>query len=66
MDRGTAGWITTHDLTLVEIAEVVGSGAANFRFEDRLDDGNQFFDYRLSRGIARTGNASIHRHQSVI
>ncbi|MGH9640480.1 MAG: MutS-related protein, partial [Bryobacteraceae bacterium] len=57
VDRGAVGLITTHDLALAEIADVLGSHAANFHFEDRLEDGKLLFDYRLSPGIVRTSNA---------
>ena len=57
VDRGAIGLITTHDLALAEIADVLGSRAANFHFEDRLEDGKLLFDYRLSPGIVRTSNA---------
>lgn len=57
VDRGAIGLVTTHDLALAEIADVLGSRAANFHFEDRLEDGKLLFDYRLSPGIVRTSNA---------
>jgi hypothetical protein len=55
--RGAIGLITTHDLALAEIADSLGAGAANFHFEDRLENGELIFDYRLSPGIVRTSNA---------
>jgi len=57
VDRGAIGLITTHDLALAEIADNLGSRAANFHFEDRIEDGKLLFDYRLSPGVVRTSNA---------
>jgi hypothetical protein len=56
-ERGAIGLITTHDLALAEIADSLGAGAANFHFEDRLENGKLRFDYHLSPGIVRTSNA---------
>ena len=55
--RGAIGLMTTHDLALAEIADAFGSRAANFHFEDRLDDGQLRFDYHLTPGIVQTSNA---------
>jgi DNA mismatch repair ATPase MutS len=57
VDRGAIGLITTHDLALAEIADALAPQAANFHFEDRIEDGQLRFDYRLSRGVVRTSNA---------
>jgi hypothetical protein len=57
LDRGAIGMITTHDLALAKIADSLGSCAANFHFEDRVEDGQLRFDYRLSPGVVRTSNA---------
>jgi hypothetical protein len=55
--RGAIGLVTTHDLALTQIAESLGSGAANFHFEDRLENGKLYFDYRLNPGVVQTSNA---------
>ncbi len=57
VDRGAIGLITTHDLALADIADNLGSRAANFHFEDRIEDGKLLFDYHLSPGVVRTSNA---------
>jgi MutS domain V len=57
VDRGAIGLITTHDLALAEIVDTLGPRAANFHFEDRIEDGKLRFDYRLSPGVVRTSNA---------
>jgi len=55
--RGAIGLLTTHDLALAEIAESLQPRAANFHFEDRLENGKLLFDYRLSPGMVHTSNA---------
>jgi len=57
VERGAIGLITTHDLALAEIADTLRPQAANFHFEDRIEDGKLRFDYRLSPGVVRTSNA---------
>lgn len=51
------GLVTTHDLSLTEIANSMGARAANVHFEDRLEDGQLRFDYHLAPGIVQTSNA---------
>jgi len=46
VDRGAIGLVTTHDLALAEIAEALGSRAANVHFEDHIEDGRMVFDFR--------------------
>jgi len=55
--RGAIGLVTTHDLALAEIAGVMGSRAANYHFEDRYENGELHFEYKLSPGIVQTSNA---------
>jgi hypothetical protein len=55
--HGAIGLITTHDLVLAEIADSFGPGAANFHFEDRLENGKLLFDYHLAPGVVQTSNA---------
>lgn len=55
--QGAIGLVTTHDMALTQIADGLGSSAANYHFEDRLENGRLIFDYRLSPGIVRTSNA---------
>ncbi len=54
--RGAVGMVTTHDLALAEIAENMEK-AANFHFEDRFENGELQFDYRLAPGVVSTTNA---------
>ncbi len=57
LKRGAIGLLTTHDLALAEIAVDLGPIAANFHFEDHLEDGKLSFHHRLSPGIVQTSNA---------
>ncbi len=55
--RGAIGIVTTHDLALTEIAREMGSAAANAHFEDRVEDGEMRFDFRLRPGVVERSNA---------
>jgi hypothetical protein len=57
VDAGAVGLITTHDLSLTEIADALGSKAMNVHFEDRLDEGKIVFDYQLRPGVVQKSNA---------
>jgi hypothetical protein len=55
--RGAIGLLTTHDLALAHIADVLAPGAANVHFEDSITNGRIAFDYHLREGIVRKSNA---------
>lgn len=55
--KGALGIITTHDLALTQIADDTSVRAANFHFEDRIENGELRFDYRIENGVARSSNA---------
>ncbi len=57
VERGGAGFITTHDLALADIAGALGERAANVHFEDRIEEGQIIFDYIMRPGIVRKSNA---------
>ena len=57
VERGAIGLITTHDLALAHIAEVLGERASNVHFEDHIEDGRIHFDYLLRPGVVRKSNA---------
>jgi len=57
VNRGAIGLITTHDLALADIVDVLGGRAANVHFEDRIENSQIHFDYRLRPGIVRKSNA---------
>jgi len=56
MRRGAIGLITTHDLTLTEIASN-GLPGRNVYFEDSGEGGQLHFDYKLRSGLLTHSNA---------
>ena len=57
VERGGIGLVTTHDLALAQMVDQLAPQAANFHFEDHLEDGQLRFDYRLTPGVVQTSNA---------
>jgi DNA mismatch repair ATPase MutS len=57
VERGAVGLITTHDLALADITDVLGKRSANVHFEDRIEDGKIHFDYVMRPGVVRKSNA---------
>jgi len=57
VERGGIGLVTTHDLALARMVDQLGAKAANFHFEDHLEDGQLRFDYKLTPGVVQTSNA---------
>ena len=57
IDRGAIGLVTTHDLALARLAEALAPRAANFHFQDHLENGRMTFDYRLHPGVVQKSNA---------
>jgi hypothetical protein len=57
VERGAIGLITTHDLALAHIADVLAPHGANVHFEDTLENGQISFDYRLRPGVVEKSNA---------
>jgi DNA mismatch repair ATPase MutS len=55
--RGAIGLVTTHDLALTRLADALTPRAANFHFQDHLENGRMVFDYRLRTGIVEKSNA---------
>jgi hypothetical protein len=55
--RGAIGLVTTHDLSLATIADVLAPRAANVHFEDKFIDGKLAFDYRMKPGVVEKSNA---------
>jgi hypothetical protein len=54
---GAIGLLTTHDLALTGVTELVGERARNVHFADRLDGGAVTFDYTMRPGVVPHGNA---------
>jgi hypothetical protein len=57
LDYGAIGLITTHDLALTQIADLVAPRAANVHFEDTFENGAMTFDYRMRPGVVQKSNA---------
>jgi hypothetical protein len=57
MGRNAIGIVSTHDLALTKIPEVMGGRAANFHFEDSFDGSELVFDYKMKPGVVKTSNA---------
>ncbi len=54
---GAMGALSTHDLTLTEVAEIEGLGGANVHMGSRPGSGPMDFDYRVKAGVIRESNA---------
>lgn len=57
IEGGAIGLVTTHDLSLSEIADVLAPRAANVHFEDHLEGGRMTFDYLCRPGVMTKSNA---------
>ncbi len=57
VERGAIGLVTTHDLALADIADGLGEQARNLHFEDQMEAGEMYFDYRLKPGVVQRSNA---------
>jgi DNA mismatch repair ATPase MutS len=57
LERDAVGIVSTHDLALTQIPDALGARAVNCHFEDRLENEELIFDYRLKPGIVQTSNA---------
>ena len=57
LDHGAIGLVTTHDLSLAQLAESLQPRARNAHFEDLLKDDRLVFDFTLRPGIVNRSNA---------
>jgi hypothetical protein len=57
LNRGAIGLITTHDLTLTGIADLLAPHAMNVHFEDHFENGAMSFDHRMRPGVVQNSNA---------
>ena len=51
------GAVTTHDLSLAELARLPDSTLVPVHFQDVLEDGRMRFDYTLRQGVVQSTNA---------
>lgn len=57
LSRRAIGMITTHDLALTEIAAIFPGKVRNVHLQDRVENGQMSFDYKLRDGIITHSNA---------
>jgi hypothetical protein len=57
VERGAIGLVSTHDLTLTEIADIPDLRGANVHLADPSDSGALDFDYKLRPGTLKGSNA---------
>jgi DNA mismatch repair ATPase MutS len=55
--RGATGIVTTHDLSLTEIADLFPGQARNVHLQDKVENGAMAFDYKLRQGVITHSNA---------
>ena len=55
--RSAVGVMTTHDLSLTELAHELPGRVRNMHFTERVADGAMEFDYQLRDGVLTRGNA---------
>ena len=56
-DRGTLGIVTTHDLALTDITQVLPGAVRNVHFQDYVEEGKMRFDHKLREGVVAKSNA---------
>jgi DNA mismatch repair ATPase MutS len=57
LGRGAIGLVTTHDLALTHLAELLAPQAVNMHFADRIDGDQITFDYLMRPGVVQHSNA---------
>ncbi len=57
VNYGAIGLVTTHDLALTHIVDLLAPRAANVHFEDHFENGTITFDYRMRPDVVRKSNA---------
>lgn len=57
LDLGAAGAVTTHDLSMCELAAERPQSIHNVHFRDEIKNHEMTFDYRLREGVVQTTNA---------
>ncbi len=55
--RGAVGVLTTHDVSLTELARELPGRIRNMHFTEEIRDGSMRFDFRLRDGVLPRGNA---------
>lgn len=54
---GATGLVSTHDLSLVQLGDVLGDRLAYAHFTDHVEGDQMVFDYRMRPGVVQSSNA---------
>jgi hypothetical protein len=57
ISRGAIGMVTTHDLALTETAAIFRGQVKNVHLQDKVENGQMSFDYKLRDGVITHSNA---------
>ncbi len=57
LSKDALGMVTTHDLSLTDIAAMFPGGVKNVHLQDHVEHGKMAFDYRLRDGVITHSNA---------
>jgi MutS domain V len=57
LERGALGIVTTHDLALTDIAQLLPGAISNVHFQDYVEEGKMRFDHKLRDGVVAKSNA---------
>jgi DNA mismatch repair ATPase MutS len=57
LSRRAIGMVTTHDLSLTEIASIFPVEVKNVHLQDTVENGQMSFDYKLRDGVITHSNA---------
>ena len=57
LSRRAIGMVTTHDLSLTEIAAIFPGQVKNVHLQDKVENGQMSFDYKLREGVITHSNA---------
>ncbi len=57
LSHGAIGMVTTHDLSLTEIASIFPGHVKNVHLQDKVENGQMSFDYKIRDGVIAHSNA---------
>ncbi len=55
--NGAIGLVSTHDLALAKMTDILGDRVRNVHFEDHMEGDRMVFDYRMREGVVERSNA---------
>ncbi len=56
LERGALGIVTTHDLALTDLEQVLPGAIRNVHFQDYVEEGKMRFDHKLREGVVAKSN----------